>query len=293
MVTQTALPLPSVAVRGDVQKTFIDVKVLSGFTDSGHIEILLGDYLSRLNDTDKALALSEIDATRAFVATLPPFQPTQVVKRSISGTHVDGIRADPLFQQNFGQRPHQFAYVDLTQLVALQPWIETRSDQISTDETELLHFALPHNWEVPAEVTFIQPNGPIQILTSNPALNSIALEFDKTKGTVSLGAPKHINLVQVVHYNGRHYLRNGYHRVADALAVGINEFPALVVEAMGNPMEFMLTAYGAFNGLYMSSLLRPPLVTDFHTQAAVASKVRERRYAVIVNLDVKQLNIGI
>ncbi len=70
MVTQTALPLPSVAVRGDVQKTFIDVKVLSGFTDSGHIEILLGDYLSRLNDTDKALALSEIDAIRAFVANL-------------------------------------------------------------------------------------------------------------------------------------------------------------------------------------------------------------------------------
>ena len=88
---------------------------------------LLGEYLSTLVDADRVQVLNDIDASRNFVANLPPFQQTTVVKRSLSGSHVDSIRAEPLFQQSFGQRPHQFAYVDLTQLIALQPWIEPRS----------------------------------------------------------------------------------------------------------------------------------------------------------------------
>ena len=172
MVTQTALPNQSVATRGYVQKTFVDVKVLSGFTDAGHVDILLGEYLSSLSDADRAIALTEIDATRVFVASLPPLQPSQVVRRSISGAHVDAILADSLFQHSYAQRPHQFAYVDLTQLIALQPWIEPRSDKIPTSEPELLEFALPHNWNVPAEISFIQPNGPIQIITRETPIKS-------------------------------------------------------------------------------------------------------------------------
>ena len=119
------------------------------------------------------------------------------------------------------------------------------------------------------------------------------MDFDKAKGTVSLGAPKHLNLIQVIHYNNRHYLRNGYHRVADALAAGIQEFPAIVVESLGNPLEVALPNFAAFNVFYTANLPRPPLLTDFHTQAAVTSKVRERRYVVTVNLDIKQMTIGI
>src|SRR5262249_25152556 len=152
--------------------------------------------------------------------------------REIHHPHVDSIVSQPVFQQTFGQRPYQFAYVDVRQLVALQAWVEPRADSIPTREDDLLAFALPLNWDVPAEVSFIQPSGPIQILTSSPSLQGLHLEFDALTGTVKLGAAKHLNLIQVTHWNGRHYLRNGYHRVVDAIGAGIFELPALVNQAV-------------------------------------------------------------
>jgi hypothetical protein len=175
----------------------------------------------------------------------------------------------------------------------LQPWIEPRGDPIPAAEADLLAFALPTNWDVPAEVSFIPPQGPIQILTSSPAMQSIRADFDAQKGTVTLGAPKHLNLVQVAHFNGRHYLLNGYHRVADALRAGVNELPALVTQAIFGPQDIQLGGTGMFAAGHVIGLPRPPLVADFHTPAAIAAKVRERRYGVLIELNLKPLVIGI
>jgi hypothetical protein len=191
--TQSTIVGGAVAVRGKVQKTFITAKVLSGVTDAGHLDLLIGEHLGTLDVAARQAALTAADASRAFVATLAPFQPANAVLRPIQSPHIHAIRADPLFQQSFGQRPHDFAYVDLRQLVALQPWIEPRGDPIPAAEADLLAFALPTNWDVPAEVSFIPPQGPIQILTSSPAMQGIRADFDAQKGTVTLGAPKHLN----------------------------------------------------------------------------------------------------
>jgi hypothetical protein len=227
------------------------------------------------------------------VAGLAALQPGNAVLRKINSPHVDAIRAEPLFNQAFGQRPHDFVYVDIRRLCALQPWIEPRGDPIPTVEADLLAFALPPDWDVPAEVSFIPPQGPIQILTSSPAMQgSIRAEFDAAKGTVMLGAPKHLNLIQVAHLAGRHYLLNGYHRVADALRAGVNELPALVTEAVLGLPDIQLGP-PAFLAQHVATIVRPPLVADFHTAAAITAKVRERRYGVLVELNLKPLVIGI
>ena len=291
--TQSAVVGAPVAARGRVQKTFIPVRILSGFTDAGHLEILTGEYLATLDAAGRQQLLAAADASRAFVATLPPFVPAGVVRGPIQSAHVDAIRADQLFAETFGQRPHQFAVVDLTQLVALQPWIEPRGDPIPTADAERLAFALPTNWDVPAEVSFIPPAGPIQILTSSPALQGLRADFDAQAGTVRLAPPKHLNLVQAVHYGGRHYLLNGYHRVADALAAGVTELPALVTEAVLGPQDIQLRGEGVFNVGHVIGLARPPLVADFHTAAAISSRVRERRYGILIDLVIKPLLIGV
>lgn len=293
MVTQTTLPPPSVAVRDAIQKTFVPAKVLSGFTDVGHFEMLVGEFMSSLTAAAKTELLAKADKTRQFASALPPFAPSNVVGAEITGPHVDAIRNDPLFAAAFGQRPFKFAWVDVTQVVALQPWIEPRADPIPSDQADLLAFALPHAWEVPAEVSFIQPNGPIQLFTSNPAMQGLEVRADTASSTVILGTLKHINLVQVVHFNGRHYLRNGYHRAADALAAGVHQLPAIVTEALAFPQDIQLANYGAFSAPHLVGLTRPPLVADFKTRAALKAKVRERRYGIIVSLDVKQISIGI
>jgi hypothetical protein len=290
--TQSAAPTPAVAARGIVQKTYVPVRVLSGFMDAPHLNSVIGEYLQTLDPTARAQADADVDVARAWVRALPPFQPTGAVGRAIAGTYVDLIRADKVFQETFAQRTYRFRYVELGQLVALQPWIEPRSDPIPGDEQKLLEFALPNMWDVPAEVSFVAPTGPIQILTSSPAMQGLRLEFEQSTGTVKLGPPKHANLVQVVHFAGRHYLINGYHRVADAIASGLSEFPALILEATG-PQEIQLPGIGPFNAAYVAGMARPPLVSDFHSAAATRSKVRERRYGVLVELQVKPLIIGI
>lgn len=123
-------------------------------------------------------------------------------------------------------------------------------------------------------------------------MSGLRLEFDATSGTVKLGPPKHLNLIQVAHCQGRYFLFNGYHRVVDALAAGIAELPALVVEVL-NPLELQLPGNGLFNALFILGSPRPPLLSDFSTPAAMDVRVRERRYGVLIDLTVKPLVIGI
>src|ERR1700730_1924765 len=99
--TQSTIVGGTVAARGKVQKTFITAKVLSGFTDAGHLEIVIGEHLGTLDAAARQAVLAAADASRAHVATLPSFQPANVVLRPIQSPHIDAIRADPLFQQSF------------------------------------------------------------------------------------------------------------------------------------------------------------------------------------------------
>jgi len=292
MNSTNPVTLPAAAPRGAVQKTFVPARILSGFTDPAHFGQLAEEYLASTSAEEKAKILADAEATRQFVAKLPPLNPVQVELRDIVHHHVTAIRADPIFAQAFGRLPHRFRYVDPTSVIALQASIEPRSDVVPTAEDALLEFALPRTWDIPAEISFIPPLGPIQILTSNPGLQGLAVEIDQPSARVMLSAPKHLNLVQIVQLNGRYFLRNGYHRIADALKAGVREFPALVVDGF-SPNDIALPSVGMFNAGYVIGLQRPPLVQDFFTGAALTTKVRERRYGIIVNLNVNPINVGI
>lgn len=292
MITHTPAPVPVAAPRGSVQKTFVAARILSGFTSDDHFQQLAGEYLGKLDAAGRARVLAEAQASRAFVAQLPPSVPSDIFVREITGSHVDAIKVDRLFQQSFGQRPHKFCYVRPTGIVALQAWIEPRSDPVPTTEEELLEFALPRRWDTPAEISFIPPRGPIQILSSRPGLQGVDIEMDAATSRVFLSAPKHVNLVQLKHFQNRYFLVNGYHRVADAIAARVAEFPALVVETF-DPKDVALMGAGTFNFGYVLNRARPPFVEDFHTAAAITAEVRERRYGVSVSLEVRPINIAI
>ncbi len=292
MTTNNPLPTPAAAPRGSVQKTFVDARVLSGFADANHFELLAGEYLATLDAPTKAQVLTDAAATRAFVAQLPPAPPAPIIVRGIAGPHVDAIRNDPLFARTLGQSAYQFSYIDPAGLVALQASIEPRLDPVPATEADLLAFALPQTWEVAAEVSFMPPAGPIQIWSSNPAMQGVVMELDQATSKVMISAPKHLNLVQVAQFNGRYFLRNGYHRVADALAAGLREFPAIVIDAL-TPADVALPGVVTFNLGYVLGLQRPPLVADFHTAAALTTRVRERRYGAVISMDIKHVNIGI
>lgn len=292
MQTQQHMPQPSIPVRGQVQKTFIDNLVLAGFTDDNHFRNIIGEYFQSLSPADQQSLMDSVHSAQSFVKGLAPFTPNNVEIKPISSQHIDAIKTDPVFNSSFGSKSFRFAYVDPAQLIALQPWVSPRHDVTPNEEAKLLEYALPKQWEVPAEINFIPPKGPIQILSSSPTFQGLSVDFDFANGKVLLGPPKHLNLIQVSHFQNKYYLRNGYHRVADAIANGVTEIPAIVVEAF-NPAEVQLSGQNFFGFGYVANLSRPPLVADFSTQATVSTKTRERRYGMIVNLEISPLNIGI
>jgi hypothetical protein len=282
---------PSPAIRGQIHKTYKEINVLAGYTDPNHLMGIINEYYLSLNHTDQQTILQNADVARQFVATLPIMVNFQTEIRDITNPYIQTIIADPVFQTSFGMNQYRFKYINPHNVIALQPWVEQRRDTVPTDELELLKFSLPNVWDIPAEVNFIQPSGPIQILSSDPNLQGLSVEFDNINGLVMLGAPKHLNLTQVKHFQGKYYLMNGYHRMVDAIRQGITEYPCIVVEAF-SPGD-IFAPQNFFNFGYANSLQRPPLVSDFLTTASINTKARERRYGMIVSLDVKPINIGI
>ena len=127
--TQSTIVGPPAAARGAVQKTFASAKLLTGFTDETHRMAVTGEYIRELDPLAQQQQLDAAAVSRAFVATLPPFQLSELVIRPTQGLHIERIQNDPVFRQTLGQRPHQFAYINISQLVALQAWIEPRGDR--------------------------------------------------------------------------------------------------------------------------------------------------------------------
>jgi hypothetical protein len=292
MSTHNPMPQPAIPVREQVQKTFIDTKVLAGFTDHNHLMSIIGEYFSSISIQDQQIIMDNSNRARQYVHTLTPLKVTQTELQQIVHPHINTIINDPVFQSSFANVVYRFAYINPAHVIALQPWIEPRKDKVPTEEAELLRFALPIQWDIPAEINFIPPQGPIQILSSSPMFQNLAIDFDLANGKVQLGPPKHLNLVQVKRFQGKYYLFNGYHRLADAIALGVTEFPCMIIDAF-NPIELQLPGPTFFNFSYVTNLPRPPLVSDFLSNATITTKVRERRYGMIVSLDIKQLNIGI
>ncbi|MBS2965826.1 ParB-like nuclease domain-containing protein [Actinocrinis puniceicyclus] len=85
--------------------------------------------------------------------------------------------------------------------------------------------------------------------------------------------------VQVAHYQGRYFLRDGNHRAAALLLAGITQVPAIVIEAptfqyVAPPPLGLFDYQVAFSN-------RPPLVTDFWDTSVAAGGHHPATYKVV------------
>lgn len=290
MTTMDPLPPPSTPTRGQVQKTWVDRIVLAGFMDEDHFSSVVGDYLSNLPEDEKVALLTKAEEARSYVRTLPTEDLSEVEIELIPDDKIAHIQSDQQFQQAFRDRNYRFAYVRVDRIIALQTTVSPRHDPVPTSEDELLKLCLPNEWEVPAEITFIPPQGPILITTSTPAMRGIKLAMEN--GKVSMSPSPHLNLLNVREFDSRFYLYNGYHRAFDLLTGGVQRVPAIITKAQ-NPSDIGIQDDGFFSAAYTQRLSRPPLIKDFLSSAAIPTKVRERRHGVTISLDFKPFTIGI
>lgn len=285
---------PREARRGSVTQTYEPVTVLGGFMDDQHFQAFAQEHLLTLTKRQQTSLLNKVQKARDFANGLPPLDPTGTEIRPLDRSAYAKLEKDEVFASIFGNVSHRFAWVQPSKLVALQTFVKVQEEHVPSDEAELLAFALPQDWRVPAEISFIPPFGPIYIVTSSPQIAGLQIRMDAKKGQVVLEPPSHVNLINVVQLAGRYYLRNGYHRVAGAIAAGITELPALVMDA-NQPADAELANLGlaGFNIGHSIGLARPPLVSDFGGKACVEISMREKRYGASVSLQISPLNIGI
>jgi hypothetical protein len=261
--------------------------------DEAHFIAFAQERLSSLDAEGQAALLEEAGHARAAVRSLRPRVDFTAELSPVDPAVRARFESDETFASTL-RMPHRFAWVRLESLVALQVFVNSHGEDVPRDEEGLIGYALPEEWSVPAEVTFIPPLGPIYISSSSPHLAGVSVHTDAEHGRIVIEAPTHINLVKVMSFEGRYYLRNGYHRVVGALAAGVTELPALVVDA-GQPAEVELPQLGpaAFGVTRSMSAARPPLVSDFNGAGAIRMEMREKRYGASVTLQVSPLNIGV
>ena len=101
-------------------------------------------------------------------------------------------------------------------------------------------------------------------------------------------------MIQVMQFGGRYYLRNGYHRAVGALAAGISEVPAQIIDG-NQPAAVELPGLGlaGFSAAFSIMQPRPALVADLAGEASVEILMREKRYGASVSLQISPVNIGV
>jgi hypothetical protein len=282
------------AKRGVVSKSYQQVRALAGFMDDQHFRAFAQEYILSLSKRQQSALLREADKARQEIAKLSPHPDFMAESRPLQATAYAEIVKDKTFNAVFGSASYRFAWVKLNNLVALQVFVNAQEENVPSKESELIEFALPNDWNVPAEISFIPPLGPIYIVSSSPQMAGLHVRLDDKKAQIIIAPPSHINLVQVMQFNGRYYLRNGYHRVVGALAAGITELPALVVDAT-QPADVELGNIGAagFSVTHSMFLAHPPLVSDFNGTGTVEISMREKRYGASVSLQISPVNIGV
>jgi hypothetical protein len=80
--------------------------------------------------------------------------------------------------------------------------------------------------------------------------------------------------VTVVRFQGRHYLRNGYHRVAGLVQAGVTTVPAVVTDT--DTFENMVVGDGGFGG-EVATWRVPPVMTDFWDETVSIASARPIR----------------
>lgn len=182
------------------------------------------------------------------------------------------VSSTPGFTQAFLGQSWSFCEVEIDKLLCFQKYVDIEYvNELSSglpskpDELTLLRYCFPAAAQVPASIN-VDPVGTAITVTShlpNIQLANFGLNQPfpggPTSAVFTFGA--NVNYVQVVKYEGRYILKNGYHRVYTLRQKGMTATPCVYAEA-SNFDQTGANRPGFFSReLLLSS--RPPVFADF------------------------------
>lgn len=207
--------------------------------------------------------------------------------------YLEGVRNHPRFQDSLAQGSIEFRFVEIDPLLAFQHHlVMDRSSDLCQDLSqpptleELLTIALPHDSrEIPIEVQVVAGQLPGQVVfeirSESLNLRPVVLlrpDEDLTPGLAGVQVGEGSNLVQVGRFDGRCYLRNGFHRTYGARVAGATHIPC-IFQDFANYDD--LGVGGGFNRKLMSSE-NPPTLRHFAQGKATEVPLRIATRKILV-----------
>lgn len=204
-------------------------------------------------------------------------------------SHLDQVAGRPEVRAAFADVPWRVEWVDLTRVLSVQKMITTdgldlRVAEAADDPDALVELCLPAAQPVPPLGAFGDPDGHGFALSSlNPNLRVVGSNVAEALVSASPQVPPQkmqaftffvsmsASYVQVARYQGRSFLRDGYHRAAGLLRAGVSRVPAVVIEAPS--FQFITSAPGLFDHEVAFSD-RAPRLTDFWDDSVSADALQ-------------------
>ncbi len=217
-------------------------------------------------------------AKRRAVSGRSVFEPRDPILEAEDQASLDRIAARPEVQATFANMNWQVAMVDLDAVLSLQKIIrltglDERLNPVIATSANLLEFCLPSAQPaIPGRVFTDGDRKGMTISSLNPNLRVVETQPVQVEAQAAPGAPAvpmqglmvivHLgtSYLQVARYNGRCFLRDGYHRAAGLVRAEIMAVPCIFIEAHSwvevAPTPGLLTYETMFGE-------RPPRLSDF------------------------------
>lgn len=191
--------------------------------------------------------------------------------------HVEQLRqspsAAPLFAESW-----TVALVDLTQVCAFQPtvFIDSAEDRVrdvhASDLPGIAAITLPLARRVTLPLMFNELQRTWSVVSPNPNLRvagPFSAQIDAAGGVPAAGFMISLptSFLQVAQFDGRHFLRDGYHRALGFLKAGISQVPAFV--RVVPSIEQLVPAGMLPQAAYMGC--RPPVLPDYLDDSVAAT----------------------
>jgi hypothetical protein len=218
---------------------------------------------------------------------------------------LDQIAARPELRASFPDVPWTIEWVDLTRVMSIQKAIKTdgldlRVSGVKDDPAAIAELCLPTEQPEPPLGGFMDQDG-LGFTTSslNPNLRVTGAQVsDALVGTspdvppqkmkaitffVSLGS----SYVHVARYQGRYFLRDGYHRAVGLLRAGITDAPAVIIDAPA--FQYIVPTPGLFDHEVAFSD-HAPMLTDFWDDS-VSADARQPAVRTVLRIQAQKFPV--
>ncbi len=273
---------PNFQPRTGLTRTFHDARVLSGFMDDAHFRAFAEVHISHLAEPERGRVLDRALEARLALSRVKDDDGYGAGLRTLDDAYVKELEGDPEFVEAFQGLDFEFSWVDPRAPIPVQVWTSTESYMLPAAPAALVRVSLPLPARAEADVAQCGPAA-FYVMSSAPQAANFAIEVD-APGSVSVRPRPHINLVYLVLYNGRFYIRNGTHRLACAARQGLAEIPSIVVKARDPRLiEELLLGPNGFAPAHLLAVQRAPRVDDFSGPFAMTLPMRDQRFGFVVS----------